>query len=103
MKLLADENVESEMVSALREAGHDVTDIKEITPGIDDITVLTLAKDTNAILMTNDKDFGELVYRDRLTSGGVILMRFGGIELSKRADLMRGVLADRGLDLIGAF
>jgi len=80
MNILADENLESEIVTALRLAGHSVSDIKEIRPGVDDPEVLSIANRTDAILLTNDKDFGELVYRDRLFSTGIILLRFGKLE-----------------------
>ena len=43
MKLLADENIESEIVVALRIAGFEISDIKEIDPGIDDSSVLLTA------------------------------------------------------------
>ena len=42
MKILADENIEAEMVAALRTAGHSVIDIKETTPGVDDSNVLKI-------------------------------------------------------------
>ena len=68
MKILADENIEGEMVDALRRAGHTISDIKETKPGIEDTDVLTIATDLDSILLSNDKDFGELIYRDGLVS-----------------------------------
>jgi predicted nuclease of predicted toxin-antitoxin system len=55
VKIVADESIESEIVAALRRAGHTVSDIKETTPGIEDQQVLSLANETDAILLTNDK------------------------------------------------
>lgn len=52
MKILADENLEGEIVTALRDAGHFVSDIKEMTPGVDDSAVLRLSNETGAILIT---------------------------------------------------
>ncbi|MCC6451870.1 MAG: DUF5615 family PIN-like protein [Acidobacteria bacterium] len=103
MKILADENLEAEIVGALRAAGHLVSDIKEMTPGIDDSEVLALASELAAILITNDKDFGELVFRERLFSNGVILLRFGQLEVEKRIDYLLTLLIERKEDLPNAF
>ena len=103
MKLLVDENIESEIVGALREARHTVSDIKEISPGVEDHNVLEIATDLDSILITNDKDFGELVYRDKLVSNGVILLRFGKLEIAERIELLLGVLEERESELAEAF
>jgi predicted nuclease of predicted toxin-antitoxin system len=103
MRLLADENVEGEVVTALRLAGHEVNDVKENTPGIEDMDVLALANKIGAVLLTNDKDFGELIYRDRLATRGVILLRFGKIQIAEKVDLLLSVLEDRESDLIESF
>ena len=48
-------------------------------PGIEDEIVLKLANDNGSLLVTQDKDFGELVFRQGLTHWGVILVRLGGL------------------------
>jgi predicted nuclease of predicted toxin-antitoxin system len=103
MKLLADESVESEIVAALRSVGHEVADIKELSPGIDDARVLAFAKESGAILTTNDKDFGDLIYRDKFASKGVILLRFGKLEIVERIELLLRVLEERESELDGMF
>ncbi len=103
MKILADENIEREIVDALRQTGHSITDIKETSPGVEDIDVLAIATGLDSILLTNDKDFGELISRDRLVSKGVILLRFGKLEIGVKIDLLLGVLEDRETELEGAF
>lgn len=103
MKILADENLESEIVAALREAGHSVSDIKEMTPGVGDPDVLALANEALALLITNDKDFGELVYRERLFSNGVILLRSGKLEIEERIEFLIDVLREHDEELLRAF
>lgn len=103
MKILADENIEGEIVAALREAGHSVSDIKEISPGVEDHNILEIAKNLDSILLTNDKDFGELIYRDSLESNGVILLRFGKLEINEKIELLLGVLEERESEIDGAF
>jgi predicted nuclease of predicted toxin-antitoxin system len=61
MRLVADESCDGAVVRALRAAGHDVLAIAEVAPGADDSTVIDLAGRANSILLTEDKDFGQLV------------------------------------------
>ena len=75
MKLVADESVEGPTVYGLRAAGHEVLFIAEISPGIEDTAVLQLARREEALLLTADKDFGELVFRNREPHYGVLLIR----------------------------
>jgi predicted nuclease of predicted toxin-antitoxin system len=73
---LANENTPREAVLAARGAAHDVTWMVELQPGAGDEVVLTLAQRESRVLLTFDKDFGELVFRHgRAASPGVILFR----------------------------
>jgi uncharacterized protein with PIN domain len=62
-RLLADENIAASLVRALREDGIDVSYVAELASGITDDEVLDLAKAEARLLLTEDKDFGELVFR----------------------------------------
>jgi predicted nuclease of predicted toxin-antitoxin system len=76
MRLLANENIPREVVEALRKHGHDVTWVRTDCPGTSDREVLSLAQSENRILLTFDKDFGELAFRTGLSaSSGVVLFR----------------------------
>jgi len=76
MRLLADENFPGEAVEALRRHGHDVYWVSSHNPGMSDREVLSIAQSLNRVLLTFDKDFGELAYRSGLpASSGVILFR----------------------------
>jgi len=63
------------VVQRLRADGHHVAYVAEMDPGITDEAVLALANEQSALLVTADKDFGELVYRQRRLSSGVVLVR----------------------------
>jgi len=92
MRFLADENFPRAAVVALVAAGHDVAWVRVIAPGAADVAVLALAAREERILLTFDKDFGELVGRSALPKAcGVVLVR---ALLSKSDDIGR-VLADR--------
>jgi predicted nuclease of predicted toxin-antitoxin system len=76
MRLLANENVPGAVVAALRERGHDVFWIKESMRGAEDPIVLAHAQTERRVVVTLDKDFGELAFRSRLPAqSGVILIR----------------------------
>lgn len=72
---MADESVERPTVSALRAAGHQASFIAETSPGIEDAEVLGIACVEQALLLTADKDFGELVFRNREAHSGILLIR----------------------------
>lgn len=75
MRFLIDECCDAGIVSLLRKDGHDVLYVLEANPGISDDEILMAAFSQNRILLTEDKDFGELVFRLRKPARGVILIR----------------------------
>ena len=76
MRFLANENFPLDAVAALRQAGHDVIWIRTDAPGSRDQDVLARAVSEERVLLTFDKDFGELAFRSRLpASCGIILFR----------------------------
>ena len=80
MKIVADEGVDRRVVGRLRQSGHQVWYVSEMEPGITDEAVLELANREGAVLLTADKDFGELVFRQERMVKGVILIRLAGIS-----------------------
>jgi len=75
-RLLANENIGADVVQALREDGHDLTWITEVAKSSTDEFVLALAFAQNRVLLTFDKDFGELAFRlGQAATPGVILLR----------------------------
>jgi hypothetical protein len=76
MRFLADENFPAASVQALQAAGHDVVCVGMLTPGVADLNVLAWMAREGRILLTFDKDFGELARRARLPSAcGILLFR----------------------------
>lgn len=82
MKLVVDESVDASIVIRLRSDGHEVIYIAEQSPGISDLKVMEIANREQCVLVTSDKDFGELVFRngshnsnpfDKLASGSFFL------------------------------
>jgi len=76
MRFLADESCDFSVVRALRAEGHDIVAIAEISPREEDDDVRERALKDDRLLITEDKDFGQLVYADMRSTGGVIFIRF---------------------------
>ena len=103
MKIVADENVDKQIVDRLRADGHDVLFIAELNPGTDDGTVLRDSRQANAILLTADKDFGELVFRQHLVHSGVLLIRLAGVSQDDKAGLVSAAFEKHGEELSEGF
>ena len=103
MNLLADEGVDRQIVEALRLAGHHVLYVAEMEPGIADDIVLQKANTQSALLITQDKDFGELVYRQGLVHQGVVLVRLGGLTPQVKAGYVCAALAQYEQEMQTAF
>jgi predicted nuclease of predicted toxin-antitoxin system len=89
MKLFADESVDRLIVERLRADGHNVTYVAEVEPSISDVEVLQRANELSALLLTLDKDFGELIFQQRLdTSLGVVLIRLTGVSAERKAEIV---------------
>jgi predicted nuclease of predicted toxin-antitoxin system len=73
---LADENVPGDTVAALREAGFDIASIMADSPSLRDDLILGRAQAEGRVVITFDKDFGELAFRSGLSAqAGIILVR----------------------------
>lgn len=75
MRFLIDENLSKKLARFLNQLGYPTLRVRTINPGIDDYQVLELALSKVSILITSDKDFGELVFKEKLAHCGVILLR----------------------------
>ena len=84
---LADESVDFGLVTLLRASGFSVNSISEEHSGIPDTEVLKIAVGSNLILITEDKDLGELSYRLRLPHCGILLLRLTQLPRKSRLDL----------------
>lgn len=103
LRFLADENCDFAIIRALRSQGFDVLAVSEYTQRSDDRVLIDLAFNEQRILLTEDKDFGWLVYVSRVESAGVILLRFPG---NRRIGLVAAVLQlvqERGDEIRGRF
>jgi predicted nuclease of predicted toxin-antitoxin system len=103
VKLLADECCDALLVDGLRQDGHDVLYVKETAPGAADETVLQMAADQQRILLTEDKDFGELVVRLKLPACGIVLLRINPADSAAKLARLRHLLQHHLQRLPGSF
>ena len=96
MKLLADENIPSSVVRELADGGYDIVWIRTEAPGISDLDVMRFACKENRIILTYDKDFGELAVKDNLCpSAGIILFRLPLKNPARIAEYILDILKSR--------
>jgi predicted nuclease of predicted toxin-antitoxin system len=81
MRFFVDENVPSSIVSWLTIEGHDVLIVPEPERGELDEHWLQVATVEQRLVLTSDKDFGELIYQRRMASYGVVLLRMGNLPV----------------------
>ena len=103
MRFLANENVSATVVQGLRARGHDVTWACEGLRGAADAAILACAQSEQRIVLTHDKDFGELAFRLGLPANcGIVLLRLAGN--GPQADNRRALEAlDSRDDWVGHF
>lgn len=103
MRFLADESCDFAVVRALRAAGHEVVAVAEASPRADDEFVIDLAIRERSVLLTEDKDFGQLVYANKRPTGGVVFLRFPARARAKLPKAVVELVRRRGERLVGSF
>jgi predicted nuclease of predicted toxin-antitoxin system len=93
MNFLIDECVGHGVAQWLRNQGYDVVSILEVSPGISDDAVLSKAFNENRILITMDKDFGDIVFRSNKDHCGIILLRLSNWQIEHKVSVLENVLA----------
>jgi uncharacterized protein with PIN domain len=102
MRFLLDQNAEARIAAFLRAQGHDVTRVgQDYPPGLPDDEILAIARQEQRILITNDRDFGELVFRHKLSHAGVLYFRLpldtdASVKLKRLEELLVTQQAELG-------
>ena len=105
MRFLADECVWGLVVQALRNAGLEGNWIHDVSPGLSDREVLTLSVSGEYLLVTEDQDFGDLVFREGLDAYAIVRVRLSSFEGDKddvAVDVARRIVG-LGNSLVGRF
>jgi len=103
MRFLIDECTGPLVARWLRQFQHDVISIYEESRGLDDDGVLQKAVADNRILITNDKDFGKMIFREGKPHKGVILLRLGDERAANKIKVLKLLLEQYAAQLAGNF
>jgi predicted nuclease of predicted toxin-antitoxin system len=103
MRFLVDECVGPSVVRWLRENNHDATSAYEDCRGWEDESILEKAYSEGRIVVTMDKDFGDMVFRMKMPHCGIILLRSAYSGPAKKISLMKKVLSLSESALSGRF
>ncbi|MGH7117742.1 MAG: DUF5615 family PIN-like protein [Acetobacteraceae bacterium] len=103
MRWLADECVDAALVGRLHDAGHDVLYMAEIAPGAADTEVLQRANGEGRLLLTEDKDFGELVFRADIAVPSLVLLRIDPEKRLLKWSRLETAIVHYGKRLFGRF
>jgi predicted nuclease of predicted toxin-antitoxin system len=103
VRWLADECVDAALVAHLRAAGHDVVYVAERTSGMTDAEAIAQAHAEQRILLTEDKDFGELVVRWRRPIPGLVLLRIDSERRGLKWSRIDAAIQKIGEGLLGHY
>jgi predicted nuclease of predicted toxin-antitoxin system len=103
VRWLADECVSAELVTRLRDAGHDVSYVCDFAPRATDAEVAGQAHSDARLLLTEDKDFGELVFRQQKPVPGLVLLRIAPEQRAIKWARLRLAIEQFGDKLFGRY
>ena len=103
MRFLVDECIGPSVAKWLKDNGHQVYSVYDESRGLDDNSILKIAFEKNYILITNDSDFGELIFRQKRHTMGVILIRLAGLSTIEKAEIVVTAVKEHANTLSNAF
>lgn len=103
MRFLADESCDFIVVKALRDAGHNVLRVADLSPGAEDPFIIDFALRERRIFLTEDKDFGRLIYAHGLRTSGVMFLRYPFFARRQISSQLVQLVSQQGEKLTGAF
>lgn len=99
MIFLANENFPFPSVLILRQAGYHILSVSELFPGISDEEVIDKAKANNSVILTFDKDYGEIIFKHaRQNPPAVIFFRFKGENSEAAGQLLIDMLENKEME-----
>ncbi len=103
MRWLVDECVDAGLVTRLRASGHDVVYAAEVAPAASDTAILDMAQAQERLLLTEDKDFGDLVFRRGVRVPGTVLLRIDPARHALKIRRLEAAIARFGDKLFGRY
>lgn len=92
--IIADENLHQQFIDRLVADGFDLFSIRDELSGISDFEVASFAKYKQGLVITEDKDFGELVYAHNIRGISVVFLRYDKVDLDKITDVLLRIVSE---------
>jgi len=103
VKLVVDVGVGTAVEKRLLAQGHDVLAVRDLNPHLPDEEILERAVQEQRLVLTMDKDFGELVHRSGRRHAGVLLLRLEAADSTTKVAVVRRIFEQHGAKLPGKF
>ena len=103
MRWLADECIPASLVDFLRHTGHDVLYVAELAAGADDVRIVEQAAREDRLLLTEDKDFGDLIFRRGRIAPGIVLIRIASENPQLVEERLAAAIGQYGERLFGQY
>lgn len=103
LKFLVDIGVGKQLENWLHGRGYDTKTVRDIDPKAEDEFILKAAAAESRMVVTMDKDFGELVFRSRRSHAGVLVLRLEDAKGSEKVEVMKAILNEHEDKLAGKF
>lgn len=103
MRILIDVGVGKAVEEWLRKQGYDVLAVRDLDPRLPDSVILHRAVIEQRLVITMDKDFGELVYQSGQPHAGVLLLRLEEADSRKKVSIVKKIFTRYAQQLIGSF
>ena len=101
--ILADENIDHQIIEAIREIGIEVFSVFEQNRGLLDKSIIEFSRNPQRIILTEDKDFGEWVFAHNIKNISVIFLRYEFKETAKMIEVLKGLFSQKQEELFGKF
>lgn len=103
LKFLVDVGVSKKAEQWLQKQGYDTKNVRDINPRMPDKEILKIAVSEKRMVITMDKDFGELVYNSKLPHGGVLLLRLEEARADEKVEIIEKILEKHSDKLFNNF
>jgi predicted nuclease of predicted toxin-antitoxin system len=103
VRWLIDECVDAALAAILRQSGYDVVYMSDVAPRATDVEVMIRADRENRLLLTEDKDFGDLVFRQAKPVPGIVLLRIDSARRSRKEPRLLAAIDRLGDTLFGRY
>ena len=103
LKFLIDVGVGKKVEDFLSAENYDIKCIRDIDPSMSDVEILNIAVFEHRMVITMDKDFGELIYNSKLCHNGVLLLRLDEAVSARKVEVVKNILKDFSENILNKF